>query len=90
MARRGGGSFRSVDWRGGLVLGVCVLAMWGCGSGSSRPVQTAAGAASPPVGVASQSSPAAVETPATDASVTTDEVAAAGPAPVNQIGRAHV
>ena len=87
MARRGGGSFRSVDWRGGLVLGVCVLAMWGCGSGSSRPVQTAAGAASPPVGIASQSSPAAVETPATDASVTTDEVAAVGPAPVKPLAK---
>ncbi len=79
MARRRFGCLREDDWRGGLVLGLCVIGMWGCDSGPPRAVPSAKPATSSPVGVASPDLPAGAVAPAPDAPTPSNAVAAVEP-----------
>ncbi|MEK6262438.1 MAG: PQQ-binding-like beta-propeller repeat protein, partial [Planctomycetota bacterium] len=82
MAHKRLGWFRWDDWCGGLVLGLCVAALCGCGSEPSREVRTANGAGSPPVAVTSPNSSGSAETPTKDAPASSKVIAAAEPTPV--------
>ena len=82
MAHKRLGWFWLDDWRGGLILSLCMTMLCGCGSESPRALRAANGVGSQPVAVASQSSAGLVEVPATDAPASSSAVAAVEPTPV--------